>query len=92
MGMKSQHVLALAVPTIVWMVSGWIIGAMQYNRAAQEIERTWHKPANVAIRDLTDVLFGYTALLGLLIGVFLDALLKNRSSVASVTLRSQVHN
>src|SRR5229473_4362469 len=87
MRIKSGHVLALILPMVVGMVEGWIVGTILYNRAVQNIERAWHRPANVAIPDLSDVLFGYTALgvfagtlLGLLIGVFLYALLKNRNS------------
>jgi hypothetical protein len=68
------------------MLGGWIIGTILYNRAVQQIETTWQRPANVAIPDLGEVLFGYTVLgvfagtlLGLLIGVFLYVVLKNRN-------------
>jgi len=61
------------------------------NRSVHQIESTWHRPANVAIPDLGDVLFGYTVLgvfagglLGLLIGVFLYALLRNREPQATI--------
>ena len=93
---NSGLVLALVLPPIVGMVGGWIVGTILYNRAVQEIERTWQRPANVAIPDLGDVLFGYTALgvfvgtlLGLLIGVFLYALLKNRNSEPYVSLHGR---
>jgi hypothetical protein len=92
---RSVQVLALVLPTIAGMVGGWIVGMTLYHRAVQEIERTWHRPANVAISDLSDVLFGYTflgvfagTLLGLLMGVFLFVLLKNRKSEPFPTLRS----
>ena len=82
---KPRSLLALALPTVVGTIGGWIVGTTQYNRAVREIERTWHKPADLAIPDLTDVLFGYTALgvfvgtlIGLLVGIFLYSLMKNR--------------
>jgi len=87
MSSKSKHILVLILPIIVGMVGGAIVANILCNRAIQEIERTWKKPANVAIPDLGDVLaanavLGVSAgtLLGLFVGVFLYALVQNRYS------------
>ena len=90
---KSRNLLALILPAVFGVIDGWIVGTILYNRTVRQIESTWHRPANVAIPDLGDVLFGYTVLgvfagglLGLLIGVFLYALLRNRNSEPQTTI------
>lgn len=87
---KSGRVLALVLPPFVGMVGGFIVGTILYNRAVREI------PAGVQTSDLDYVLFSYTALsvfagtlLGLLIGVFLHVLLKNRNPDPSVNVYSR---
>ena len=93
MNTKSRNRLALLLPPVFGVIGGWVAGTILYNRRVQEIEATWHRPANVAIPDLGDVLFGYTVLavfvgglLGLLIGVFLYALLKHRGAEPQTTI------
>jgi multisubunit Na+/H+ antiporter MnhB subunit len=90
---KSRNLLALILPVVLGVIGGWIVGTILYNRIVRQIESAWHRPANVAIPDLVDVLFGYTVLgvfvgglLGLLIGVFLYALLRNRNSETQTTI------
>ena len=92
---KSRNLLALILPAVLGVIGGWAVGTVLYNGTVREIESTWHRPANVAIPDLGDVLFGYAVLgvfagglLGLLIGVFLYALLRNRNSEPQTTILS----
>jgi hypothetical protein len=90
---KSRNLLALILPPVFGVIGGLVVATILYNRRVREIEATWHRPANVAVPDLGDVLFGITVLsvfaaglLGLLIGVFLWALLKNRGEERQTTI------
>jgi multisubunit Na+/H+ antiporter MnhB subunit len=87
MARHTRHLFALIGPPVLGVIGGLVVGTVLYNRTVREIEARSHQPANVAVPDLTDVLFGYTALsvfvgalIGILVGVFVYTLLKNRNA------------
>ena len=84
---KRLHILLLILAPASGIAGGLLTGNFLYERAVREVESTYHKPARELITDLGDVWFGYTflsvmagTLIGLMVGVFGYAFLKNRDA------------